>query len=105
MFTRTAFFLSYLWEALLLPFHAARLARLRLTSRRRQYELKLALDRELTAFQQDVARMRRMERDLAASNLRLAPSRQAAAELFHNRLLLMRRAVVQLLAPDAVPTP
>ncbi|GEM_PF-6062035 len=97
---RTALLLSYVWEALVLPIHSARLAALRLSSRRVQYELSLALEREYVAFKQDVARIIRMERELASANLALVASRRAAAEAFQARLNLLRKHIREIDQPE-----
>ena len=77
---RTAVALSYLWELAALPFHAGRLAALRLASHRASYELALGMAQELATLREAIRVARQMERELEDMDLALDSSRRLAVK-------------------------
>jgi hypothetical protein len=83
MFNRSlrahALVISYLWELIVLPIHAAHLARLRIAKDRAIYEVEQGLDQELVLLRKTIRVADRMESEVASMDLALGASRRVAA--------------------------
>jgi len=89
-YDRSAIVISYVWEAIPLPFHSRRIALLRVKSRHACYQVKMEMEEDLALLQAAIATARRMEDELARSDLAFEPTRRAAVVAFRAALTRLR---------------
>lgn len=95
-----ALLLSYFFELLALPLHAARLATLRRKSQRVNYELALGLEQELAALQRVIRVAEQMERELADMDLNLTSSQHLAGQALQIAIARLKRQMAAGLEPE-----